>query len=238
MTKLNLILASTLLALGIACAGYFVSETLYKSKIALNTVEVKGLAERRVESDRAYWSIDYTVSGTNKSEISSFYKASESDKNKIIALLIKCGFSQQEITPGVINYQKRELRDNAKRLVEEKHILEGSIEIETEKVRLVSQARSKLNQLIEQGIDIQNNAPSYYFTKLNEIKPSMLKEAAQNARLAAAEFAANAGVQVGGIRDARQGAFGVCDVGENYGDTKKIEKIVRVVTTVTFILDE
>ena len=238
MNKLNLILASALLALGIACAGYFVSETLYKSKIALNTADVKGLAERRVESDKAYWSISYTVSGTNKSEISLLYKASESDKTKIIDLLKNCGFSKQEIIPGIIDYKKTEIRDNTKKLIEEKHILQGRIEVETEKVRLVSEARAKLNQLIEKGIDIKNNAPLYYFTKLNEIKPSMLKEATKNARLAANEFAANAGVKVGGIRMAKQGAFSVCDVGENYGDRKKIEKTVRVVTNVTFILQE
>ena len=238
MNKLNLILASALLAIGIACAGYFVSETLYKSKMALNTADVKGLAERRVESDRAYWSISYTVSGTSRNEISSLYKASESDKSKIIALLEDCGFSKEEITPGIIDYEKSELRDREQKLVEEKHTLQGSIAIETEKVHLVSQARAKLNQLIEQGIDIRNNAPSYHFTKLNEIKPSMLKEATQNARLAADEFAANAGVKVGGIRTARQGTFSVRDVGGGYSDRTKIEKIVRVVTSVTFVLVE
>ncbi|MEM9622794.1 MAG: SIMPL domain-containing protein, partial [Pseudomonadota bacterium] len=70
------------------------------------------------------------------------------------------------------------------------------------------------------------------------IKPSMLKEATKNARLAANEFAANAGVQVGGIRDARQGGFIVRDVGEDYSDTAKIDKDVRVVTTITFYLTD
>jgi hypothetical protein len=61
-------------------------------------------------------------------------------------------------------------------------------------------------------------------------------EATTNARLAANEFAANADVDVGGIRDARQGGFIIRDVGENYTDTTKIEKDVRVVTTITFYL--
>ena len=64
----------------------------------------------------------------------------------------------------------------------------------------------------------------------------MLKESTKNARLAANEFAANAGVQVGGIRSARQGSFIIRDVGENYGDTAKIDKDVRVVTNITFYL--
>jgi hypothetical protein len=66
----------------------------------------------------------------------------------------------------------------------------------------------------------------------------MLKEATKNARLAANEFATNAGVKVGGIRSARQGGFVIRDVGQQYGDTNKIEKEVRVVTNVTFFLTD
>ena len=64
----------------------------------------------------------------------------------------------------------------------------------------------------------------------------MLQEATKNARIAANEFASNAGVKVGGIREARQGGFIIRDIGEDYGDTKKIDKDVRVVTTITFYL--
>ena len=101
---------------------------------------------------------------------------------------------------------------------------------------MVSEGRSKLNALIAQGLDVKNNAPAYHFTKLNDIKPEMLKEATMNARIAANEFATNTGVKVGGIRSAKQGGFVIRDVGKNYGDTNKIEKDVRVVTNVTFFL--
>lgn len=230
--------AALLLAIGIALAGYFISQTLYKSKVALNTAEVKGLAERRVKADTAYWSIQYTVAGKEKSEIPQLYKASEADQQKIIALLKESGFSDQEIKPGVINYRKQEFRDEDQNLVDEKHFLIGEIEVQTQKVQLVSEGRAKLNTLIAQGLDVQNNAPAYHFTKLNDIKPEMLKEATTNARIAANEFAVNAGVKVGGIRSARQGGFVIRDVGKNYGDTNKIEKDVRVVTNVTFFLTD
>ena len=236
--KLDIISGALLLAIGIAMAGYFVSETLYKSKVALNTAVVKGLAERRVEADKAYWLIQYTVAGNNKSEIPKLYEDSELDQKKIISLLKSSGFVDDEIIPGVINYVKKEFRDENQKLVDEKYFLVGEIEVQTSKVQLVSEGRAKLNTLIAQGLDLRNNAPAYYFTKLNEIKPAMLKEATKNARLAANEFATNAGVKVGGIRSARQGGFVIRDVGQNYGDTKKIEKDVRVVTNITFFLTD
>ncbi|WP_299942805.1 SIMPL domain-containing protein [uncultured Microbulbifer sp.] len=236
--KANIIFAAFLLATGITAAGYFVSQTLYKSKIALNTAEVKGLAERRVEADTAYWSIQYTVTGESKAEIPALYDDSKADQSKIISLLKSNGFTDQEIQPGIINYLKKEFRNEDQKLVEEEHLLVGEITVETQKVRLVSEVRSNLNTLIAQGLDIKNNPPAYHFTQLNKIKPEMLKEATTNARIAANEFATNAGVEVGGIRSARQGGFVIRDVGENYGDTRKIEKDVRVVTNVTFFLTD
>lgn len=227
-----------LLAIGIALAGYFVSQTLYKTKIGFNTAEVKGLAEQRVEADTSFWTIQYTVAGKNKSELAALYERSEADKNKITAFLQGSGFADEEIKPGVINYVKKEFRDENQKLVDEQHSLVGEIEVRTQKVRLVSETRAKLNTLIAQGLDIKNNPPLYYFTKLNDIKPKMLKEATTNARIAANEFATNAGVKVGSIQSARQGGFEIRDVGENYGDTKKMEKDVRVVTNVTFYLTD
>lgn len=233
-----LLIAAFFLAVGIALAGYFVSQTLYKSKVALNTAEVKGLAERRVTADTAFWPISYSVAGINQSDIPRLYKKSENDLLRIKRLLLESGFSEDEIKPGIVNYYYQEYRDENQKLVDEKHVLTGQVEVQTQKVALVDQARGRLNQLIAEGLNIENNPPAYYFTRLNAIKPEMLKEATKNARIAANEFAVNAGVEVGGIRSARQGGFVIRDVGENYGDTRKIEKDVRVVTNITFFLTE
>lgn len=232
----GVLIPAIVIALGIAAAGYFVGQTMYNSKVGINTAEVKGLAERRVTSDRAFWTIQYSVSSRDGSSIPALYERSKTDQSTIIDLLLDSGFEPSEITPGVVDYDHIEYRDEDQEIVDQKYLLSGSIDVETGKVQLVAEARSKLNELIALGVDIRNNAPSYYFTALNDIKPEMLKEATTNARLAANEFASNAGVEVGGIRSARQGGFIIRDVGENYSDTAKIEKDVRVVTTITFYL--
>jgi hypothetical protein len=156
----------------------------------------------------------------------------------IISLLKENGVTDDEIEIGVINYSYREFRDENQVLVDQSHQLTGSITIETDQVHLVAKVRAKVNKLIAKGIDIENLAPAYRFTKLNAIKPEMLSEASKNARIAANEFAENAGVQVGRIRSARQGGFSIRDAGEGFGDTQKIAKDVRVVTTITFYLTD
>ncbi len=226
------------LAIGLALGGYFVGQTMYNAKVALNTAEVKGLAERRVEADRANWKLIFRVAGKKREQIAELYRISEQHQKIIINLLKENGIEESEIEIGIIDYHYREYRDDNQNLVDQQHQLVGSINVETNNVRLVSKVRANVNKLIAQGINISNEAPSYRFTRLNDIKPDMLREATKNARIAANEFAESAGVSVGGIRSARQGGFNIRDAGEEYGDTKKIEKDVRVVTTVMFYLTD
>lgn len=226
------------IAIGLSVAGYYVGQTLYNAKVALNTAEVKGLAERRVSADRVNWSIAFKVSGKSREEIPTLYKAAEKHQETIVGLLKDNGFEEDEIQLGVLGYQYLEYRDESQKLVDESHTLSGVISVESNKIEQVKKVRGKVNKLISQGIDIDNGAPAFHFTKLNEIKPEMLSEATKNARIAANEFAKNAGVTVGGIRSAQQGSFFIRDAGEEYGDTAKTEKDVRVVTTITFYLTE
>ena len=229
-------LSGLFVAIGLCFGGFFISKTMYNAKVALNTAEAKGLAERRVKADRANWDIGFSVHGKSKDEIAELYEKAEADQKAILDLLKENGMSGDEINVGVISYHNKKFRDENQKVVDETHSLMGSISVETQKVDLVNNVRNQVNKLIAKGIEIENGAASYYFTKLNEIKPAMLKEATKNARIAANEFASNAGVSVGGIRNARQGSFYVQDVGSNYGDSRKIEKDVRVVTTITFYL--
>lgn len=226
------------IAIGLALGGYFISQTLYNAKVALNTAEVKGLAERKVTSDHAHWTISFSATGNTREEIPALYKKAEDDQKIIVNLLKENGIKESEIIIGVIDYNYHEFRNENKILVDQKHQLLGSITVETDNVNLISKVRTNINKLIAQGIDVQNGLPKYRFTKLNDIKPEMLMEATKNARLVADEFAKNAGASVGGIRSAKQGGFNIRDAGEEYGDTRKIQKEVRVVTTITFYLTD
>jgi hypothetical protein len=198
---LNAAFIGICVAIGIAIGGYFIGQTMYNAKVALNTAEAKGLAEQRVKADRANWNLVFSVAGKRREDIAQLYQTAEEHQKTITDLLIDNGFEQDEIEIGVIDYRYREYRDRNQNLIDQTHELTGSIEVETEKVRLVSKVRANVNKLIAQGINISNEEPAYRFTKLNDIKPEMLREATKNARLVANEFAESAGVSVGGIRN-------------------------------------
>ena len=226
------------LAVGIGVGGYFISQTVVNAKMAANTAEAKGLAERRVSADRANWQVYFRIAGATRASVPGLYKQAEKNQARIVQILKDIGFNDEEIEVGLIDYHYNEYRDENQAVVDQKHTLSGSIALETDKVGLVAEARGAVNKLIAEGLSIENRAPQYHFTKLNDIKPAMLKEAAQNARIAANEFASNAGAKVGRIQSARQGSFFIRDAGAEYGDKAKIEKDVRVVTTITFYLTD
>lgn len=238
ISNFGLLAVGLCVAAGMAAAGYFVSQTLYRSQVAVNTAEVKGLAERRVQADRASWAVGYQLSTGEQAQIPALYEQAEQNQQRIVEVLKESGFTEAEIVPDVVQYEYEEFRDDNQQVVDRSHVLKGVVRVETDKVQQIAPARVKVNRLITEGIQVSSEAPGYYFTKLNEIKPEMLSEATRNARAAANEFAANAGVRTGGISSARQGGFQVRDVGSNYGDTGRIDKEVRVVTTITFYLTE
>jgi len=155
ISRNEIIISAIVIAIGLAAAGFFIGQTLYNAKVAINTADVKGLAERRVMADRAYWKIQYTVTGKDKSKISELYEQSEADQKQVSSVLLESGFEPSEISPGVINYLRQEFRDENQKLVEEKYLLVGSIEVETSKVKLLSEVRSKMNKLIARGLDIK-----------------------------------------------------------------------------------
>ena len=232
-----LILVALILSAGIAACGYFASRTLYNAQIAVNTAQAKGLAERTVSADQAIWRIGFSVSGKSKTEIPVLYRQAEEQQKQILDILKQAGFPEGEIRPEILDYSSREYRNNDQAVVDESHRISGSILVITPQVDRVEPARAEVNKLLAQGLDITNAPPTYNFTKINEIKPAMLREAAQNARIAASEFAENAGAKVGKIRSAHQGGFMVNDAGGG-GDSSSIQKDVRVVTTIDFYLTD
>jgi len=235
---LPLVLPALLLAIGIAACGYFVSRTLYNSQVAVNTAQAKGLSERIVPADRASWTIGYSVSGKSKAEVPALYRDAERVSLRIQDILKQAGFEAEEIRAEVLGYSNREYRDENEVLVDELHRIGSSIVVSTTNVDKIESTRAEVNKLLAEGLDINNYPPSYSFTKLNEIKPDMLKEAAHNARIAATEFASNAGAKVGKIRSANQGGFIIEDASAGQSGNSSLMKEIRVVTTIDFYLTD
>lgn len=235
----SMVAAALLLAVGIAVAGYFVGNTLYKARIAANTASVKGLAERDVRANVAVWSINFSSSNANLEEV---YRSAQQDQEKVITFLKTSGFADTEITKGALTVNKEEQRNpDTGAITGVTYNINGAVALRSEDVDKVSTTVQRIGELVGQGVLINNSNPSYIFTKLNDIKPEMLGEATRNARIAAEQFAKDANAKVGKIQNAEQGTFSFSprDSSSEYeSDTASINKTVRVVTTITFYLED
>jgi hypothetical protein len=237
------------IAIGLAVAGFFVSNTLYKGRLASNTVTVKGFAERDVKADLALWQISYSLTGGNLGEL---YSQTANDQRAVIDFLAQRGFQKHEIKSGDIQIDDLLAnRFRANGVTEaQRYILKNTISVRSNNVELVAQTRSALNDLIKQGIVLTSNSVDFQFTRLNDIKASMLRAATENARGAAQQFANDANSTVGSIQSANQGFFSIDsrdspaaqnpDAGQGYfqPSDSTIDKRVRVVVTLTYYLEK
>lgn len=225
------------IAIGLIGCGYFIGNTLYKSRVAVNTATVKGLAEEKVKSDLAVWDLNYTMEAET---LEDAYASADEKKKIVIDFLTKKGFDEKELSTNNSGYLQ-EFRDSDGVLQDKKYQVTTYITIRTPDVDKVEEVRQKVGDLMEKGVMMNNNAPNYHFTGLNEIKPKLLQEATKNARLAAKQFAEDAGAKVGTIQSASQGSFSITafDGDQNYSitDTSALYKKVRVVTTIAFYLN-
>ena len=238
MEKSNKVWAALLIAGGLAVGGFFPGYYYYKTHADFRSVTVKGLAERDVVADMGLWNIQFTVSGN---DLNAAQKQIGTQAREIVQFLQKQGFADEEIRIGRIetnDLMANPYRDNTAAETS-RFILTQTIAVRSPKVYQIATAMSLSNELIAKGIVFSNQSANYFFTKLNDIKPEMLKQATENAKEAALEFARNSGSKVGKINKANQGVFSIQSRDDaNAYEASQIEKRVRVVSTVEYLLED
>lgn len=226
------------LAIGLGLAGYFGGQTVVNGRTAVNTATVKGLAERIVPADLATWDVSFnsSVSTVDAPDLEALYTQAGAKERAVLAVLQKAGVPKAEIFRTPLAYRSSENRNSSYEIIDITHTVYGRVRVTTTDLERIAAAHFAMAELPRQGTTLSVDAPAYQFTGLNALKPEMLREATKNARIAADEFARDAGVSVGGIQSATQGGFSVRDAGSDQSETESPEKTVRVVTTITFYL--
>lgn len=230
---MNKLISALLLSIGIALAGFFISQGFVESRKPNRYVQVKGLAEKVVKSDQAILSINFRLVNN---DLSSLYQTLSTTQKKIRQFLQNQGFKEQEISTNPVNVIDNQSNSYNQNVNVPRYTADSGITVATQQVDLVQESVQKTGSLVEQGIVVTSANAQYRFISLNEIKPDMLTLATKNAREAAESFAANAQLTVGTIRRAMQGLFSIHDAGSNYDSGAAIYKKVRVVTTVEYQL--
>lgn len=233
------IIAVIILAAGIALGGCFIGRGFYKSRGVDRYVTVKGLAEVSITADMAFWPIRFSVSDNDLTIAMSSIR----DNERIVRqFLTDHGLNDADIT--VNNFEVSDRRADPYNTNEQgsRYIINQVLMARTDTPEKIAVALQDVSQLTEAGVVISSSyygmQPSYLFTRLNDLKPQMIADATANARLAAEQFAKDAGSTLGNIRRANQGQFQILprDQMESAYEQQQINKIVRVVTTIEYQL--
>jgi hypothetical protein len=248
--RVNWLGAAVVLALGLGVsvvtstivAGRAYQQRAVDAGRAGQSVSVKGSARVRVKSDLAVWHIRVRGEGP---KIEEAFAKLEEGAQRVQAFLTKAGFAPEGVKLSAIEtntFYKRDEKGNSTREVSG-YALTRSFGVSTPEVERVLNAAGGVTQLIREGVLVESSAPEYYYSKLPDMRVSILGEASKDARARADEIAKNTGARVGEVRSAQMGPLQVVqpnstDVssGGMY-DTATIDKDITAVVTINFGLD-
>ena len=232
--KESFLIASLVLALGIAIAGFFIGSGIKYFKNFDRSVAVKGLSERVVKSDLATWNINF---GDSDEDLKKLYSKITNDQKIIKEHLLNNGFKENEIQIGTLSTTDNWANAYANSINTPRYTISSTVTLITSDVDKVYNLSQSSGELVEKGVLVTFNMINYHFNGLNLIKEEMLNEATKNAKTAAETFAKNSNSNIGEIKSANQGVFSISSPdGSSEGESTTIMKKVRVVTSVDFFL--
>jgi uncharacterized protein len=235
------VVAAALVALGLAVSGWFVGHGFATGRATDRYVEVKGLAEREVTADLALWPLRYVSTGD---DLAATQAQVSRNTRQVLAFLSRSG-----IDTAAVQLQALEVSDAfANRFPGERggprYVIQQTVMVRSSQPAVVMAASQRVSELVGAGVVLSSSGeygiggPTFVFTRLNQLKPSMVKEATANARAAAEQFAADSRTDLGGIRQANQGVFVILprDQAPGANEGSQMQKTVRVVATVQYFL--
>jgi len=239
--KSSLTFSAAILAFGMAIAGFFISGGLAEARKSERFVTVKGVSEREVKANLAFWPIKYVATGNILTEVQNKI---EKDTIMIKTFLLENGLKENEIT--VIRFDVTDMMAQLYRSgpVDSRFIVSQTLMVRTNSINEIDKASQTIGSLVNKGVVLNNEMPysgvSYTFNNLNEYKLEMIAEATKNARQGAEKFASDSGSKVGAIRRANQGVFQILERDEMpvYEPNRQINKIIRVVSTIDFFIKD
>jgi len=233
--------SAVVIAVGLALGGGLIGRGFAKGRAAEPYVEVKGLAEQEVVANLALWPLRFVATGNDlkvtQAEISR-------ESREVFAFL-----GRHRIDTAGVQLQGLEVSDAfANRFQTDRtgprYVIQQTLIVRSADPNAVLAASQRVSELVAAGVVLSSSGefgiggPTFVFTRLNQLKPTMIAAATANARAAAEQFARDSRSTLGGIRQASQGVFVILprDQAPGVSEESQLHKTVRVVSTVQYFL--
>lgn len=236
----QIILLGVFISLGCILSTYIFSGAVVEfQKLQNQTIRVTGSASQKVTSDRASWTINFR---TKQPLLKEGYSKINSDAKKIKQFLIANGIEDKNIVFSSINSY-----ENYKRLLNgsttneiESYTVYQSVTVKSDDINKFTDMSKKVDELINQDIDMNAESVQYFVSNLDDIKIKMVGEATKNAKQRAESMVSGTNGKIGTMNSAKMGVFQIVPINStdvsDYGinDTSSIEKKVVATVNATF----
>lgn len=198
-------LSAVAIALGLAGSTFIAAGTWkdVRKKPEKNNIRITGSARKRIVSDLIEWSALIEAQGPDRT---AAYLALKGGTEKVVGFLKAQGVKAEEIQTESASITEEF------DIIKEDKVLPGTnvplrserkeskgfkakqlVTINSTNIPKIEKASREITTLLEQGVEVTSHDPSYYYTRLGELKLEMLAEAAKDARARAENILSSAG---------------------------------------------
>ena len=236
--KKEYVFASFLFGLFLLGGSFLLSQSIRYQKDFERFIKVKGLAEKKVKSDKSIWTMKYQATGNSLSEI---YAKVSSNKEIITQFLVKKGIKSNEMEFHNVTLNDNFSYGSKVHKGAQRYRASSGVSVYSLNVDSIKKFSQQTSGLIQQGVTLTSNRVRFSFGSLNNIKQDMLTLAMKNARLAAESFLKGSQTRVKNVRNISLGLFSVIDLSRGssgyYSSSTSLYKKVRVVVGVSYFIE-
>lgn len=239
MENKKLIIVAIILGVSVVFSAMFVANTFFRVASLNNTLSVTGSAKQPVVSDIVKWRSSFTrvVSENN---LKTGYAQMEKDM-----VVVKKFLADNKIDEKNLNFPPLDVTQNYKyndNSGPREYTLRQTIELQSTDVEGITRLAKNTKQIAEGGVIFSSDALEYYYSKLSDLRVSLLGDAVKDAMSRASTIAKSSGRKIGTIKSATMGVVQVLPVNSievsDYGtyDTSSINKEVMVTVRAIFTI--
>jgi hypothetical protein len=207
MNRSNLVIA-VVLGISFIVGSWFISTMLKKKNETNDVIEVTGLAEENFSSDLIVWTGSFN---RLTMDLKESYKLLKTDENVVKTYLKEKGISDNEMVFSSVainqDYEYVTEPGGGSRRIFNGYRLVQTVRIESKDVPKIEKISREVTELIDRGVELNSDAPAYYYTKLADLKIKMIANATKDARERAEKVAENAKAKLGQLQQADMGIF-------------------------------
>jgi uncharacterized protein len=238
MENKNFLLFGAILGVALIAAAAVVSVTIYNVRALQDTIAVTGSAKEQVISDTVKW-VGVFTRNIPYASLRSGYASMKADEAIVRTFLTDGGVPDVEIKVNPVT-----LDDYGKYNPQapQEYSLSQTVEVNSKNIEVVSKLAKNLDPVVSKGVVFSTRSLEYYYSKLPDLRVSLLSKAVEDAKARAEKIVETTGRSVGTIQSAAAGVVQVLPVNSvdisDYGnyDNSSIEKEVMVTVKVAFRL--